>query len=50
MDGMNIVLARVGDPAVVFALCVKRRGIKFVDFVMGLDITQLKIAPEGIDA
>ncbi|MNN87808.1 hypothetical protein D3C81_2054120 [compost metagenome] len=48
MKGMYIVIAWIGYPAVVIAVIVHIRGVEFIHFVVGVNVAQLDVVPQGI--
>lgn len=48
MDRMDIVVARIGDPAIIVAVSDKISGVKAVDFVMRVNVAQLKTVPQEL--
>jgi hypothetical protein len=44
MNGVDIVFARIGDPAAIVAVSDKISGVKAVDLVMRVNVAQLKSA------
>lgn len=50
VNGVDIVVTHVGDPAAIVAGRDIISRVKLVDFVVGLDITQFKTMPEGVNS
>ena len=48
MDGVNIIAARIGDPAVFLANGLQVSGIESVNVVMRIDIAQFESMPQRV--
>lgn len=48
MDCVDIIVARIGDPAIIVAVSDKISGVKAVDFVMRVNVAQLKTVPQEL--